>query len=123
MIIYLLYSKHFVDIEEDGIIVGEQEVEELLGAYARKEKAEAEKAKHETNQADLIASWEKCAKCPIWDLTKRKYNNLMKKNSKFEYCKDLLPVFYGNSIDCAFSINEFPYKEKEYYITVLEVIE
>lgn len=123
MIIYLLYSKHYEDVEEDGIIIDTVPVEELLGAYLKKEKAESEKTKLQAQQEDLIASWRKCAECPIWKLTKRKYSNLMKKGWEFDYCKDFLPVFHGNVIDCAFSINEFPCTEKEFFISALEVIE
>ena len=61
-----------------------------------------------------------CMKCPIWNLTKRKYNNNPSLIS--DYCKESDIAFNGNTICCKnLLIKEMKMDFNEYYYEEIEV--
>jgi hypothetical protein len=61
-----------------------------------------------------------CMKCPVWNLTKRKYNNNPSLIS--DYCKESDIDFNGNTICCKkLLIKEMEMDFNEYYYEEIEV--
>lgn len=91
----------------------------IIASYVSARKAIKHKRELQKEEKIIEEKVNKCCRCPIQDMTKRKYNN--KKNVLDEYCDNQNLVFEGNYIYC--ENTEYCDEEKIYRIEKIEVIE
>lgn len=78
--------------------VYEDSYDYIVGTYLNKGKAEKFREHIIKENEKEYKKYKRCSKCPIWGLTKRKYNN--KPNILSDYCNHSDVEFDGNEIDC-----------------------
>lgn len=126
---YALHRKYVdpdngLEFDEDGndyLTQFDNSYDKIINYYISLDKCKKDKYLLEEKRDEEKTKHKQCACCPIWNLTKRKYNNNPKKISG--YCANYNIYYEGNSVSCTLS---YPYNismDEEYYIETIQTID
>jgi hypothetical protein len=94
----------------------------ISNTYLDESKAKKEIEEYSKEKLIAKANFDKCGKCPVWSLTKRKYD----KNPSLigDYCDNFKLEISGNHISCGnYDYYDYDYINETISIEEIEVIE